>query len=605
MPLFFIAVAAFAVFGASMGHEFLLNWDDPGYVTRNEAVRAITWDNIKRVFSSFYVGNYAPLQIMSYMFDYALWGERAAGFIFSNIVFHAGSGMLFYAILVRLSLARLPALFAVLFFMLHPVQVESVVWISQRKNVLCLFFFLCSLLLYLRWYDSEAPGRRLAYVLSVLFFIAALLVKSVAVILPLILVVHDLCYPHGKRFRQRCADKLPYFLAALVIGAIALLTQSAAYGGGGRTGFHGGSVLATIFTMLPVFVTYLRLVLYPAGLSVVYAPPVKTGIDAEVMVAAAVLALLVTAGVLLYRRHRPVFFWYAVIALGFLPVSQIVPLVTLMNDRYLYFPMLGVAACFGYLCESILPPASRHRWFAALLCCLVIAGYALVAHRRAAVWQNSMTLWQDAVAKQPHSAVAWFTLGELYEKEGRYQEAIASEERAQTSCRGVECRLVLRKLAELYLHENSIDKARLKVAALQQLFPDAAEGHALAGHLSYQSGKLAEAESSYLQALRLEPRLTAAAIALGNVYLATGRPALALEKFTAARLFARPDAELAYSMSCAAALLGNRRLALDYLDEALRLGYNKPDLLRTNRELALLWGDREFIGLLEQYFPAR
>lgn len=588
-----------------MGHEFLVNWDDPGYVTKNEAVRAISLDSLGKIFTSTYVGNYAPLHILSYMFDQAVWGGRPAGFIFGNICLHAGNGMLFYALLTRLSLSRVPALLAALIFLLHPVQVESVVWISQRKNVLCMFFYLISLLMYLRWYHREERNGRFAYILSLAAFTAALLVKPVAVILPLLLIVHDLCRTEDKKIRKIVTDKLPYLLVALVIGYTALLTQSAEYGGGGRTGFHGGSMRATIFTMLPVFVTYLRMVIFPAGLSVVYSPPVKTGIDPEVAAAAICLAILVAAGVLIYRRNRTLFFWYASIPIGLLPVSQIVPLVTLMNDRYLYFPMLGVAACLGYFVEGVMPKNVFSRRLAVALCCLVISGYALAANRRALVWQNSLVLWQDAVARQPRSAVAWFTLGETQEKGGRFAESIASEERAKELCQGVECRLILRKLSELYLRENQLEMAGGNISELLRRFPAAADGYALSGHLNYQSGRLAEAESAYLQALSLDPRMTAALTALGNVYLASGRPALALEKLDASRRLAGPTAELAYSMACAAALLGNRWLSLDYLDEALRLGYNSPDLIRTNQELALLRGDREFILLLERYFPGK
>src|SRR6185369_5566704 len=137
------------------------------------------------------------------------------------------------------------------------------------------------------------------------------------------------------------------------------------------------------------------------------------------------------------------------------------------------------------------------------------------------------------------------------------------------------------------------------------LFPEAADGYALSGHLSYQQGDLVNAENSYLNALRIDPTMVSALTALGNVYLATGRPAMAMEKFMATTSLQKPTAELAYSMTCAAALTGNRRLALDLLDEALRLGYNKPDLLLQNPELDLIKGEKEFSMLLERYFPNR
>lgn len=598
-----MVAASLAVFGPSLGHDFLLNWDDPGYVTRNEAIRSFSPANLKAAFSSFYVGNYAPLQIVSYMVDHAIWGMKPAGFVFANIVYHLLSSVLFYALLRRFSLSTGGALAAALLFMVHPVQVESVVWISQRKNVLAMVFYLLSFHWYLSWVRRGEWGAA-PYAASLAAFAAALLVKSVAVILPLTLLFHDHCFPAERRRQGAFADKIPYFLAALAIGFLALMSQSAEYDGGGRTGYHGGSPWATLLTMLPVYLTYLRMIVWPAGLSVVYAPPVRTAIDPEVVAAALVLLLLAAGAFRLYRKDRRIFFWVAAIPIGLLPVSQIIPLVTMMNDRYLYFPMLGVAACGGYLLDRLLSgsPAGRGRMIATVAA-LLVALCGIASLQRARVWQNSFRLWEDATAKQPASAVAWYMLGEVRGKGGDLPAAISAEERARSLCRGVECRLVLRKLGELYLQANMADKAGERVGELLRLFPDAAEGHALSGHLGYQSGDMAAAERAYLKALQLDPGLVLAKKALGNVYLATGRPRLAMEQYTGVLRQQKQSADLAYVMSCAASLMGNRTLALEYLDEALRLGYNNPDSILRNPELEAIRGEEGFARLMQRHFP--
>jgi len=600
--LLLIVAASLAVFGPSLGHEFLLNWDDPGYVTKNEAIRSFAPANLRAAFGSFYVGNYAPLQIVSYMVDHLLWGMKPWGFIFGNILCHTLAGILLYALLRRFSFSPAGSLFAALLFLVHPVQVESVVWISQRKNVLCMVFYLLSFHFYLDWYRRQ--GGVCFYAASLAAFVAALLVKSVAVILPITLLLHDCCFSGERRQGRPFLDKLPYFLAALAVGYLALLTQSTAYHGGGRTGFHGGSPWATLLTMLPVFLTYCRMIFWPTGLSVVYAPTVRTAVDMEVAVAALVMLLLVAGAVWIFRRNRGLFFWVALVPVGLLPVSQIIPLVTMMNDRYLYFPMLGVAACCAFLFDRLL--ARKGAAIRLPLTCaaaIPVICLGLLSLQRATVWQNSFLLWQDAVAKQPASAVAWHMFGEVQAKQGDIPAAIAAEERAAGICTGVECRLVLGKLSELYLQANMPDRAREKVSRLLRLFPDAAEGHALGGHLDYQAGNMAAAEKAYLKALQLDPGLVPAMQALGTVYLVSGRPQLAIEQLSGVLRLQRPTPELAYSLACAHALTGNSRLSLEFLDEAVRLGYNRPDSIMANPELDSIKGSDGFVRLMKRHFP--
>src|SRR5208337_146549 len=149
MPIAVLVGITLVVYAASMGHKFLLNWDDSIYVVNNESIRGLSWVHLKEAFTQFYGGNYAPIQIISYIVDYTLWGLRPAGFIFSNVLIHIINGVLFYVLLVYLTRRKALGFLAAFIFLLHPVQVESVVWISQRKNLLAMLFFLVSFLFYI------------------------------------------------------------------------------------------------------------------------------------------------------------------------------------------------------------------------------------------------------------------------------------------------------------------------------------------------------------------------------------------------------------------------------------------------------------------------
>jgi hypothetical protein len=601
--LLLMLTAAFAVYFKALSFGFLNTWDDPAYIINNIAAHGFSWEHLKTAFSRFYVGNYAPLHIVSYMIDYSLWGLNPAGYIFHNIVLHALNGFLLYILLRRLHIGQLLSTLSALLFVLHPVQVESVLWISQRKNVLAMLFFLLSICFYSAYRDSSGSAGRNRYLLALIFFAFALLTKSVAVVLPPILLLYDFCISRRK-LTESIPDKLPFILLALSVAYIAMLSQSHEYGGGGRTAFHGGGVWPTLLTMLPVFVSYLRMMIVPVDLSIVYAPLIRTSVDGEVFFALLLLCLLSAFGCWLFKRDRVAFFWYAFIPVAILPVSQIVPLVTLMNDRYLYFPMLGVASCFG-LFAGYLHDNADDSWRRPLSVAflVIVAVYGIFSFQRTLVWRDSIVLWEDATRKQPGSAVAWIVLGEVHDKKGDSAGAVKYIEHARDICRGVECYHALEKLSALYLKQGRYVETEKSADELMRLFPDTAYGYVMKGYIKYQHGETAVAEKMFTNAVRLDPNQTSALNALGNIYLSTGRPELAIEKLKAVEMLGSPSPELYYSMACAESMLQKREDALNHLDRALRLGYNKPEQIMNSPELSYLRRAPGFNTLIQSHFP--
>ncbi|MDU0457918.1 MAG: tetratricopeptide repeat protein [Geobacteraceae bacterium] len=421
-----LAAISFAIFWPALGHEFLINWDDRQYILENEVIRGVTTEHLKSAFTTFYLGNYAPLHLVSYMVDYEIWGLRPAGFIFTNIMLHTLNGMLLLAFLRRLSGDMAWIFFSALVFLLHPVQVEAVVWVAERKTVLAMFFFQVSLYCYREYQLAGGRAGRGWYLLSLIVFLAALLTKSVVVIMPLVIVLLEVCYGSGKPLKKILLQTLPFAVLAALTVVIALLSHSEMHGG--ITDFHGGSPYATFLTMMPVLLRYLQLVFWPTGLSAFYDVPIKKNLDPEVLLAAGACLLLLWLGWWLYRRKREFFFWYALFFAGLIPVSQIVPIVTLMNDRYLYFPMLGAAV---FPCVMILPRATwaglgdsnwpLPRTFGLSV---VIVAFAVASYVRVGVWQDSYTLWGDAVNKAPRVAFTHDGFGEGLLQQKMVDEAI-------------------------------------------------------------------------------------------------------------------------------------------------------------------------------------
>ena len=335
-----LALSTLTVYLPSIRHDFIPLYDDTPYVLCNQAVQGVSWEHLRSAFTQFYCGNYAPLHIISYMVNYEISGLKPSGFILTNIIIHTINGILLYFLFLRCSISHRLACFGAALFLLHPVQVESVVWVSERKTVLSMLFFLVATHLYIKWLRD---GCTKSYLLSLLSFVSALLSKSTAVVLPLFLICHDYAYRVRDRITNRFTDKIPFFLIAFAGACLTIYTQdSSRYGG--RTTYHGGSPLGTLFTMLPVLVKYLRMVFYPTGLTVFYGSvTIKPVFDEDVFLAGLVALFLLGSGVSLFRRNRQLFCWFAIFFIGLLPVLQIVPIVTLINDRYLYFPMVGAA----------------------------------------------------------------------------------------------------------------------------------------------------------------------------------------------------------------------------------------------------------------------
>jgi hypothetical protein len=520
LPLLALSISSIAIYGTAIGHQFLINWDDLQYVVENPAIKGLTFEHVRWAFTNYYVGNYAPLHLVSYMIDYEIWGLRPSGFIFTNILLHTLNGLLFYLLLRRGSGEKAWVFLASLIFLLHPVQVESVVWVSQRKNVLAMFFLLVSFHCYASYRQTDARHGGRFYALSLAAFTLAVLSKSVAIVLPLALILYDGCGPEKWGIKGALRDKIPFVLIAVAFGIAAIQSQSAQFEGGGRTSYNGGSPHATFLTMLPVMVHYLRLVIWPAHLSAFYDLPIKTGVDAEVAVSAFLLLLLAVVGVVLYRRRRDLFFWFALFFVGLIPVSQIIPIVTLMNDRYLYFPMLGASAILGFALMRDVAwaeiRASRKQMLTAGFSLLVIGACVGTTVQRIGVWQNSYTLWDDTVKKSPNVALVHDAFGEALMERGavddairQFQVALRLEPESTARNLGPVARNAIantyNNLGAAYGRKGMTDDAIPLFATAIRLNPGFGKAYFNLGNAFMQKGAVAQALQCFETAFRLNP----------------------------------------------------------------------------------------------------
>ena len=326
-PYLLYPILIVIVYFHSLGNEFV--FDDRIYLVDNPRIKNFDAAGILAIFTTFYEWDYLPLTHLSFWFEYPLFGLDPAGYHAVNALLHLINVFLLHAVVSRLSGCRTTAFWTALLFLLHPVHVESVAWISERKNVLSLFFLLLAFRSHLlqrsRW-------------LPLVLFLLACLAKTSVVIFPLLLVLTDRCFT-DKPFRRSVIDKLPYFLISLVVVIVALTSHAQ---GGTLRPHPGGNPFFTLLSMLVVFKEYLLKLLFPVNLNIWYPNPVSRSLfQAEVLKACLVAALFAYL-VRFFRKDRVIFFglvWYLI---ALLPVSHLVPIPQMMADRFLYIPSIGL-----------------------------------------------------------------------------------------------------------------------------------------------------------------------------------------------------------------------------------------------------------------------
>lgn len=595
-----LAALTFAVYYRVLGHSLLMNWDDYDYVINNEMIRGISWEHLQRAFAKAYFFNYSPLHMVSYMVDYALFGGiNPAGFFFVNIFIHAVNGIALYFLAHRLSGSKFIAFTASFIFLLHPVQVESVAWLSQRKNVLSMLFFLAAFYSYTSFRRAGTAHGFTFYMASVTAFTLALLAKSAAVILPLVLVVYDICYVPRDERKGWLINKIPYLAASAIISIVTIRSQASLVETG-RATFHSSGPLETVYTMMTVLARYLGLLFRPVGLSAMYMPPTRYQLDPAVVSAALLIVLLAVAGGFLYRRNRRLFFWYSLFFIGLIPVSHIIPLPTLMNDRYLYYPLVGASVFIATLLHLVhADMGKKYRLTAALTLCLLLLSLPVLSWQRTSVWRNDTSLWADVTRKEPRMTLAWASLGMSYYDAGQIDKALQSY--LQALAIDPNYQLALNNIGGLYNEIGELEKARPYLIRVVQLFPDDLKGYLNLGNNYYFSGELKNAEEMFGKALELEPGLPSAHYALGNVYLGMKKFDEARKNYEKTAAVVGSNPEIEYKLACLEALSGNPGEALRRLRSALAMGFKNINLVRTDPSLDTIREHPEFRHLMQQY----
>ncbi len=505
-----LALIAFATFAHTLTYDFT-NWDDPGYVVRNELIERLDQENLSEIFktSSVVRGNWAPLTILSYALDHALWGKRPLGYHLTNVLLHACCTVLLYLLLCRIlgrgdpRAGQAPAAIAALLFAIHPVQVESVAWVSERKNVLGMFFLLAAFLAWLR--ATRGTFGKFSYTGFLVLLTLALLAKAQAVILPPLLVLHEWIVHRpspGKSItpRTRAFLLLPPFVIAVSVGWITLEAQSIQYVIQPVDGFLGA-----VATAPALIFGYVRDLLFPMNRAVFLVQPTySVPWQAAPLLGWGLLAGWMVAAMAV-RRSLPNVAFFSLWYLGALALLvNLIPLSVLVADRYQYWAAPALFALAGLAVTRAWESwgGGQRRTLAALMS-LATLFLLIFTLNWMPVWKNSVDLWTAAIRKAPESLVVRVNLSGALIQAGLLVEAREHLDHAMRLAPNsprltVNLAVLLFKMGRL---EESIQQARIATG----INADLLEGWLLLGTALEAAGHRAQAARAWAEALRISP----------------------------------------------------------------------------------------------------
>ena len=392
LPWFLLMAALVAVCLWPMLKNEFTNWDDEFYVVNNQLLRGPDW---KGIFSKQVLGNYHPLTMLSYAFNFAISGLDPFSYLLVNYLFHIVNTLLVFYFIWNLSgKNKFIAAFVALIFGVHPMHVESVAWVAERKDVLYTFFFLLSLIQY--WiFLTKAKKKNL--VLCFLFFVLSLLSKPAAIVLPLVLFLLD--YWHGQSLKKNIKFKIPFFVLSILFGVITVSIQSSS----AMAGLNIFSITDRLFFACYVLMTYFFRFFIPYPLSAFHPFPMSKFAGWPIYLSPIfVVALLVALWFL--RKNKVVVFGIFFYVINLLLVLQILSIgLTIVSERYTYVPYIGLAFMFAMLVSRIKFVSPK---ISLAVGAMFIIVFGVMTFQRTKVWKNSGTLWTDALKTYPTAPYA-------------------------------------------------------------------------------------------------------------------------------------------------------------------------------------------------------
>ncbi|MGA2262028.1 MAG: tetratricopeptide repeat protein [Acidobacteriota bacterium] len=562
---FVLLITIFAVYSQVRTFDFV-NYDDPDYVTDNPHVRnGLTADGAAWAFTTTFAANWFPITWLSHMLDVQFFGLQSGWHHLINVLIHALSTVLLFALLKRMTGALWSSAFVAFVFGLHPLHVESVAWIAERKDALCGLFWLLTLWAYVKYIDRPGTFR---YASMLLMFCCGLMSKPMIITLPLVALLLDV-WPL-RRFQARALrailEKLPLLSLAVAVSFVAYLVQK-----------HGGAISSLdelpltlrLQNALISYLAYIAKFFWPTNLAMFYPYPAELTMWKAV---AAGLALAgITAVVLFSISRRPYlavgWLWYLITLAPVIGIVQIG--LQSRADRYTYVPMIGISIMLAWGLPDALQRLAYQEHVVGALAAIACSGWLIVTWFDIQHWRNSISLSQHALQVTNGNYIAYNNLGVALRRQGGISSAIANfQEALKIKPRNGDAE---NNLGEALLAQGKVDEATAHILEALRLQPNSPEAHINLGAALCKRGRFEDAETQYRLALRYQPASAEAHCGLGVALIEKGQFQKALPELWQAVSIKPEYADAHYNLGRVLGLIGRTDEAKAQFSETIRL----------------------------------
>lgn len=582
--IFFLLTVTLSLYWQTTGHEFL-KYDDQIYVTENPHLTGgISLTNIKWAFTSIYGANWHPLTWLSHILDVQLFGLNPAGHHLVSVFFHTANSILLFLLLNRITGAIWRSAVVATLFAVHPLHVESVAWVAERKDVLSTFFAILSLYAYSIYTERPSILRLMAALLTL---ILGLMAKPMLVTVPFMMLLLDY-WPLKRRFninsnelvKQIFIEKIPFFFIAAASSVITFVAQNK---GSAVTTLKDSPLFDRIINSSVSCVNYLIKTLYPLKLSVFYPFPAEPHIWQGLLSFVLIIAISVIA--IRQRQRYPYLIigwvWYL---FTLLPVIGIVRVgLQSMADRYTYIPLTGIFIMAVWGISDITKKIKFRPTLLAILSTVIITICGIISYHQISLWRNTSTLFNHAKSVTKDNYIAYFVLGGLLEKEGKSEEALESYNQAVKIAPWYEYAKIQRDI--ILFNQGRLDAATLRYNEAILLNPTSVSDHISLGIVLALQNRFEEALGNFKTALYLNPLSEEAHYNLAMTLSQMGRIEEAIPHYLKSLEIKPGDVNTLNNLGVSLAKLGRRDEAIECFTEALK---QKPDFFdaRNNMELA-------------------
>ncbi|MDY6822803.1 MAG: tetratricopeptide repeat protein [Thermodesulfobacteriota bacterium] len=586
-----------AVYGKAVGHDFI-NMDDPFFTREHNVPAGLTPANIKNAFTTLDC-IWFPLTWLSHMTDAQLYGLRPAGHHVTSILLHIINVLLLFAVFRYMTGAVWKSAVVAALFAVHPVNVETVAYISARKELLCALFWILGMAAYTRYTKNSTAGR---YGLVVLAFVLGAMTNPIILVFPIVCLLIDL-WPLERSeetpLRRLVMEKLPLLVLALGFGILALCTQQKA---GAMPTLEMLPMSARLGNTTCAYAAYLGNLVYPAGLAVYY--PYAETFPLWKTLGALFMLLALTGAVLYYQRRLPFlttgWFWFL---LTLAPGIGIVKAGGhAMADRYAYISFIGLFIIIAWGGGMLIKRLRIKPVHAAAGVMGILLAMGILAFRQLDYWQNSITVFRHTVAVTDNNPIAHNNLGKALADKGNIDAARRHFEQALAIFSAFP--EAHNNLGVLLNSRDQQEQAIKHFEKAVQLAPDLVEPRYNLGRALLARGRLDEAAVQFQEILQMAPGHLKATTRLALVYTTRKEYDKAIGLFTEL-LERRPaySATIAYNLACIYAIKNDKNNAIAWLKKSIKNGFSRFDLLFSDKDLENISDTPYYKTLLKRYGP--